>query len=92
MKNAIDRWIPNILPFFITKKNGATSHPQRYETNPRLVMIGYGDGLTAEDKRLFLDITDNHRENGEVLFYEGDCAEVCAALSAVSLERTEEVL
>ena len=72
MKSALDRWIPNILPLFITKPNGDTMHPARYAENPQFVMIGYGDDLTEEDARLFKDITMKHRDNGAVLIYEDD--------------------
>ena len=71
MKNAVDRWIPNILPFFKVRRDGSTAHPARYRENPRYVMIGYGDGLMPEDRALFQNITKKHRENGTVLFFEG---------------------
>lgn len=85
IKNALDRWIPNILPFFNVRKNGDTIHPARYDKNPQFVMIGYGDGLTPEDRDLFEKITVNHRENGAVLFYDGDDAKTERALGALSL-------
>lgn len=72
MKSALDRWIPNILPLFITKPNGDTMHPARYAENPQFVMIGYGDDLTEKDARLFEDITVKHRDNGTVLIYKDD--------------------
>lgn len=74
MKNAVDRWIPNILPFFKLRHNGETIHPARYDSNPQFIMLGYGEELAAEDKTLFEHITTNHRGNGTVLFYEGDDA------------------
>ena len=92
IKNALDRWIPNILPFFYTKKDGKTMHPKRYESNPQYLMIGYGDGLTQDDQQLFTDITANHRENGTVLFYEGDSAKLQRELDEISLQRTEGAL
>lgn len=88
IKSALDRWIPNILPFFTVRANGDTIHPARYETNPRMVMIGYGDALTAEDAALFLDITAKHRDNGAALIYDGDDAKLERALSDISLVRT----
>ncbi len=92
IKSALDRWIPNVLPFFIQTKTGATMHPARYERNPQYVMLGYGDALTAEDKRLFSDITTKHRENGTVLIYEGDDAATGRALEALTLQRMGDVL
>lgn len=87
IKNALDRWIPNILPFFELRKNGDTIHPARYEKNPCFVMIGYGEGLTAEDRELFESITASHRENGTVLFYDGNDAELERALRSQSLAK-----
>lgn len=92
MKSALDRWIPNILPFFIVRADGSTIHPARYAKNPRMVMIGYGDGLTAEDTRLFRDINNNHRRNSEVLFYHGDGAALEQALLAVDLRKAGDQL
>lgn len=31
IKNALDRWIPNVLPFFETRSDGSTMHPSRYD-------------------------------------------------------------
>lgn len=87
MKCALDRWLPNLLPFFITRPDGSTMHPARYAQNPRVVMIGYGEGLTPEDTALFRDITVKNRENGIVLIYEGDDAALEAALLAADLRK-----
>jgi multimeric flavodoxin WrbA len=87
MKSALDRWIPNLLPFFIIRADGSTTHPARYEQNPQIVMIGYGEGLTEADRRLFADITARHRNNGAVLFYAGDDSQTERELSALELKR-----
>lgn len=92
MKTALDRWIPNILPFFIVRDNGDTMHPARYETNPRFVMIGYGDHLAPEDIRLFQNITTKHRENGAVLIYQNDDSKTQQELLAAGLQRAGEKL
>lgn len=92
IKSALDRWIPNILPFFISRPDGSTIHPARYETNPQMVMIGYGDDVTDEDVALFCDITAKHRKNGAVLFYRGDDEQTEQALLAVRLHRTGDRL
>ena len=92
MKNAIDRWIPNILPFFIARPDGSTMHPARYDRNPQIILIGYGDDLTDTDCALFYDITTRHRDNGEVLFYTGDDAKMGRVLSALKLERLGAVI
>ncbi|MBE0601191.1 MAG: flavodoxin family protein [Firmicutes bacterium] len=87
MKNALDRWIPNILPFFQARRNGDTIHPSRYAENPQFIMIGYGERLSADDKDLFAKITTRHRENGTVLFYEDDDAKLTQALGALTLHK-----
>lgn len=92
MKSALDRWIPNILPFFIVRKDGSTMHPARYAKNPRMVMIVYGDDLTAEDIDLFRDMTANHRRNGEVLIYEGDDEKLKKELLAAGLTKAGDML
>lgn len=87
IKSALDRWIPNILPFFMVRPDGSTIHPARYKTNPRLVMIGYGEDLSNEDAQLFADITKNHRQNGEVLIYTGDDEQLAAELNSIPLTK-----
>lgn len=83
IKNAIDRWLPNILPFFETRPDGSTMHPSRYDASPRVLMIGYGDELSAEDRQLFIDITKKHRGNGEVLIYQNRDQDIIDALSKI---------
>ena len=87
IKNAVDRWLPNILPFFVTRPDGSTMHPSRYDTSPRLIMIGYGDELSAEDRQLFTDITKKNRSNVEVLIYQDSDQEIIDALSKIELGR-----
>lgn len=54
IKSAVDRWLPNMLPFFETRPDGSTMHPSRYETYPKVVFIGYGDDLSENDAQLFV--------------------------------------
>lgn len=49
IKNALDRWLPNVLPFFETRSDGSTIHPSRYDSYPKMIIIGYGNKLLAED-------------------------------------------
>ncbi len=85
IKNAVDRWLPNILPFFETRPDGSTMHPSRYDAFPRVLMIGYGDELSSEDRQLFTDITKKHRGNGEVLIYQDRDQDIIDALSNIKL-------
>ena len=34
IKTVIDRWLPNMLPFFLTRPDGSTAHAARYEDYP----------------------------------------------------------
>ncbi len=72
IKNVIDRWLPNMLPFFITRPDGSTMHPPRYRDYPRQLIIGYGDDLSEEDAQLFCDITKKHRGSVEAVVYRDD--------------------
>ena len=92
MKNAVDRWIPNILPFFKSRPDGSTTHPPRYDLYPSIVIIGYGDGLSDEDALLFSDITHKHRKNGRVLIYRGGEPELSASLESLTLEKVRGIL
>lgn len=87
IKDAIDRWLPNMLPFFEMRPDGSTIHPPRYDDYPKQVMVGYGDGLAPEDARLFIDITKKHRTNVEALVLGQPGADLVAALGGMRLER-----
>ena len=87
IKNALDRWLPNMLPFFETRPDGSTMHPSRYDSYPQLIIIGYEDGLSEEDGQLFIDITKKHRSNIEVMIYQGSDREITEALSKIELGR-----
>ena len=87
IKDAIDRWLPNMLPFFVTRSDGSTMHPPRYDDYPKQVMVGYGDDLTTEDARLFTDITKKHRSGVEALVLGQPGVDFAAALDGMRLER-----
>ena len=72
IKNAIDRWLPNMLPFFMTRPDGSTIHPPRYDDYPQQIVIGYAEDLTEDDASLFTDISIKHRNNMQVLIYQDD--------------------
>jgi len=87
MKSAIDRWLPNMLPFFTTRVDGSTMHPPRYESYAKQIMIGYADSLSKSDAELFLDITRKHRSNVTLLIDRGNDAELLEALNGIKFER-----
>ncbi len=67
MANVINRWLPNMLPFFMIRPDGSTMHPPRYDQYPAQVMVGYGDAIAEEDAQLFMDINLKHRSNAQAL-------------------------
>ncbi|NLI53149.1 MAG: flavodoxin family protein [Clostridiales bacterium] len=87
IKSSIDRWLPNMLPFFMTRSDGSTMHPPRYEDYPAQVFLGYGEGLTDDEAELFVDISKKHRSSVEALVDRGDDEAVCAALMRMNLNR-----
>ncbi len=88
IKNAIDRWLPNMRPFFITRPDRSTIHPARYKLNPKVIMIGYGENLSDEDEQLFSDISKKHRSNVEVLIYKNPFNNITEELNGIKLEKT----
>lgn len=71
IKNAIDRTLPNMLPFFYHRPDGSTMHSPRYEKYPALFIIGCGEGLDPEEAQLFRDITEKHRYEIGVEIFQG---------------------
>ncbi len=88
IKSAIDRWLPNMLPFFITRKDGSTMHPPRYTDYPAQVILGYGEHLSKEETELFSDITKKHRNNVALLIDRGDDELLRDEFSGLNLSRT----
>ena len=87
IKSAIDRWLPNMLPFFMTRKDGSTMHPPRYKDYPKQIFIGYGEDISLEEAQLFLDISLKHRSNLDMIIDHGNDAEMLSALQEIELSR-----
>jgi multimeric flavodoxin WrbA len=87
IKITLDRWLPNILPFFEIRPDGSTMHPGRYERYPKKIMIGYGNALSEEDQILFTDITKKHLRNVETFIYDGKPDEMRKALQTITFEK-----
>ena len=92
IKNTVDRSIPHMLPFFETRPDGSTMHPPRYETYPRVIIIGYGDMVSDEDIQLFIDVTKKHRRNIEVLIYQETTANIIETLDKMEFGRVGGIL
>ena len=86
IKNTLDRWLPNMLPFFTTRIDGSTMHPPRYDKYPRQVMIGYGDALSQDDAQLFCDITKKHRTGVPALTADAN-TDITPMLDKITFER-----
>lgn len=87
MKYAIDRWLPNMLPFFTTRIDGSTMHPPRYKDYPAQIFLGYGEHLSQTERQLFSDINTKHRSRVSVILDREDDAALIAELGACSLSR-----
>ena len=87
MKYAIDRWLPNMLPFFMTRKDGSTMHPPRYDDYAAQIFLGYGENLSEEEMQLFIDINKKHRSSVTAIIDRGDDTELCACLSEIPMRR-----
>jgi multimeric flavodoxin WrbA len=60
LKKALDRFIPNALPFFVTRQ-GEVHHPRRYEKRRNLVVIGTLPGADPAAEAVFHKLA---RRNG----------------------------
>lgn len=85
IKHALDRWIPNILPLFVKKQDGTTGHPLRYRTNPKQVIVGYGDKVSQQEAQLFKRVV-KHRPNVDVFVYAEGQDDVANRLEKMNLE------
>lgn len=77
IKNVMDRYIPNVLPFFV-KNDGITIHPNRYEKYPYQILVGYGNNLSEEEKDIFLTLTKGiyNKSFDEVLIHENNSSTI----------------
>lgn len=62
MKKLLDRSIPNIMPFF-REFQGRIHHQMRYEKNPRIITLGYGENLSPREKKCFSLLVEANGEN-----------------------------
>lgn len=89
MKNVMDRFIPNVLPFYV-KKNGMTVHPERYNKYPFQILIGYGDGLTDEEEDTFITLTNVKYNKSFNRVFVLDADEDCTDAMEIILYSLEE--
>lgn len=86
IKNAIDRWLPNVLPLFVKKPDGTTGHPPRYPSKPKIVVIGYDNTVSQEEAELFVNVV-KHRPGVESFVYSNEQENIAECLETVKLER-----
>jgi multimeric flavodoxin WrbA len=95
LKNALDRFIPNILPFF-TKRRGEIHHPQRYDQPTRLLAFGALPSPDAEAERIFHDLVRRNALNLDTImtesriFYDGITENALSAAAKDLLQAAEE--
>ena len=87
MKYVIDRWLPNMLPYFTVRKDGSTMHKPRYTDYPAQIFLGYGEGLSETEMQLFADINKKHRSSVTVLFDRGNDDLLCSEIETSPLHR-----
>jgi hypothetical protein len=87
MKNVLDRWLPNMLPFFYKRSDGSTMHPPRYSSYPMQLMVGYGEIVSDKDAQLFIDINKKHRFELEVLIWRDDSSDFTEELAKIKYMR-----
>ncbi len=83
IKTVIDRWLPNLLPFFETKPDGKSTHPGRYDSYPVHLLIGYGEHLTPADEALFREINRLRNEDIKVFLWQNDSSLLHGALDEI---------
>ncbi|MFW9827731.1 MAG: flavodoxin family protein [Candidatus Thorarchaeota archaeon] len=62
IKYVIDRFIPNILPFF-TKRNGETHHKYRYKKRASIIAVGFKEESNEEEESTFKDLVGRNSHN-----------------------------
>jgi multimeric flavodoxin WrbA len=95
LKKALDRSIPNILPFF-TKVQGEVHHPQRYVKRRSFLVFGTLAAPDAEAERIFHDLVKRNALNldsamtGSRVIYEDTGGAGVAGLVERLLQAAEE--
>ena len=62
LKKALDRFIPNILPFF-TVRHAEVHHPPRYEKRRGLIVLGTLPAADLESERIFHELVGRNALN-----------------------------
>jgi multimeric flavodoxin WrbA len=96
LKKALDRSIPNILPFFI-RSHGEIHHPQRYKSPRGFLVFGTLPAADAEAERIFHDLVRRNAINlgaartESRVFYDGAAGTAVAGQIEEILKSTETI-
>jgi len=71
LKKAVDRTLPNILPFFM-KHKGETHHRPRYDRYPGICIFGVLPELDEESERIFRALVERNAWNFHTPFFDVD--------------------
>ncbi|MBD3285308.1 flavodoxin family protein [candidate division WOR-3 bacterium] len=94
LKKAVDRFLPNILPFFRFHE-GEIHHPQRYTKRPILIGLGVLEKKDAEQERMFAELNYRNALNLEPpgyaagVVYFSDSKEVISKKIVDTLDKAE---
>ncbi len=91
IKTVIDRWLPNLLPFFETKRT-ASQRIRPIRQLPVHLLIGYGEHLTPADEALFREINRLRNEDIKVFLWQNDSSLLHGALDEINGKGRESVL
>jgi multimeric flavodoxin WrbA len=96
LKKALDRFIPNILPFFELRQ-GEVHHPVRYPRRRGLIVLGTRPAADPEAERTFEDLVRRNAINLDsvrteaIVVHDGEADGMADSLRR-SLQAAEEAL
>jgi multimeric flavodoxin WrbA len=96
LKKALDRFIPNILPFFVMRE-GEVHHPLRYPRRRGLIVLGTRPAADAEAERTFQALAERNAINlaavltEAIVVHDGEADGIADRLRR-SLEAAEDAL
>lgn len=95
LKKALDRSIPNVLPFF-GKRHGEVHHPHRYDNRPSYLVFGTLPSPDPEAERIFHNLVRRNALNLDSVvtesrvFYDGAVEAMAAGEVGELLKAAEE--
>jgi multimeric flavodoxin WrbA len=96
LKKALDRFIPNILPFFTTRR-GESHHPLRYQKRRGLIVLGNMPAADPESEGIFHHLVGRNALNldsvltASHVFHDGEEDGIAGRLKGL-LQAAEEAI